>query len=167
MKTMKRLELTREMVSEFIDYNAETGILTRVKSLSNRVKVGDVVGTPTTRGYLQTTVLGQKLKAHRIAWLLAYGKWPDGVIDHINGNTSDNRLENLRDVSQQENTQNMRGPRSTNSHGYFGCTFNAGKWSALIRVDGKYRYLGRFVCPKEAEAAYVQAKRQFHQCCTV
>lgn len=59
-------------------------------------------------GYLCGGILGKKYRAHRIIWLLHYRKWPSEVIDHINGNTSDNRIVNLRDVSQAENIRAAR-----------------------------------------------------------
>lgn len=57
-------------------------------------------------GYLIIKIKGKQFKAHRIVWFLCKGKFPDGVIDHINRVRTDNRIENLRDVSQAENVKN-------------------------------------------------------------
>lgn len=59
-----------------------------------------------------STPLGKKFLAHRLAWLLYYGDWPTGNIDHINRDRSDNRIENLRDVSQSVNLLNHGKPFS-------------------------------------------------------
>lgn len=57
-------------------------------------------------GYLIIKIKGRQFKAHRIVWFLCNGEFPNGVIDHINRNRTDNRIENLRDVSQAENVKN-------------------------------------------------------------
>jgi hypothetical protein len=63
------------------------------------------LGTSNGFGYLRITVLGKSYYAHRLAWFYMNGEWPD-QIDHINGIKSDNRIENLRNVTVQQNNQN-------------------------------------------------------------
>lgn len=62
-------------------------------------------------GYFCGGILGKTYRAHRIIWLLHYKKWPKAVIDHINGDPSDNRIINLRDVPQAENARNTKASR--------------------------------------------------------
>ena len=63
--------------------------------------------------YHQVTVDKIKLCAHRAVWAVAHGRWPDPdkVIDHINGDRKDNRIANLREITQAENISYGRQPR--------------------------------------------------------
>lgn len=98
------------------------------------------------------------------------GGWPRFTIDHINGDGSDNRWANLRDVPLFVNQQNMRKPRGgqrTNKIGVLGVTQVGRRFSARLSVDKRTTYLGTFDTPEEAHAAYLAAKRAHHAGCTV
>jgi hypothetical protein len=90
------------------------------------------------------------------------GKWPDTEIDHINGNRADNRFENLRQVSHQENGKNTKRYASNRS-GFAGVgrTTNPSKWRARIRVNGKLVHLGVFDSAEDARTARKAAEKQF------
>jgi len=90
-------------------------------------------------------------RAHRIAWTIHYGKWPEGHIDHINGDRGDNSLDNLRDVSRCENMRNSKIP-STNKSGVLGVYWDKvnSLWRASISVEGKTLNLGRYASISEA-----------------
>lgn len=93
---------------------------------------------------------------------LIMGDIPTGLfVDHINGDTSDNRRENLRLVTPLQSAQNTTKHKD-NTSGYKGVskTYD-GKWCAIIHVDGKNKYLGRFLTPEEAYAAYCEAGRKY------
>lgn len=105
------------------------------------------------------TLFGKTYLAHRVAWAVHYGAWPNAEIDHINGNARDNRISNLRDVSRKDNCRNTSVP-SHNSSGIMGVSWHKRqkKWRAHIKFDGEYRHLGSFSdisdaisCRKEAE----------------
>lgn len=105
-------------------------------------------------GYLRGSFGGVPLLAHRVVWALAYGKWPSRDLDHINGNTGDNRLANLRCVSVAENARNRK--RSTaNSSGVVGVRWSARerKWLAVIGSRKSRVHLGGFANFKDAVAA--------------
>ena len=112
---------------------------------------------PNTHGYLfgaiRTHSSRAKIYAHRAAWAITYGEWPN-VIDHINGNPADNRIINLRSVSQSLNSRNQR-LRSTNTSGHCGVYFykSRNKWTAQVMVDGKSKSLGYFSDKEDAIAA--------------
>ena len=143
-------------------YFEETGV---VRSASNRrnVRVGDKVGGYDRQGYIVTTLFKKPVKVHRLAWALHYGEWPKGQIDHINGDKSDNRIENLRVVSNLQNKQNIMPPVN-NTSGYLGVSYHkkSGKFAANIKVDGKITYLGVFETPELASIAYKEAKEKMH-----
>ena len=100
---------------------------------------------------------GKEYKAHRLAWLYVYGIWPKLYIDHINGIRDDNRICNLRDVSNRENAIN----RSYHRKGKLaGASYHKqkGKWRATIRINGRYTHLGLFETKEEAHLFYMKKK---------
>jgi len=100
------------------------------------------------------------LAAHRVAWALYHGEWPSGQIDHINGNRTDNRLSNLRDVVNAENAKNMAMKRN-NTSGVNGVYLHrqTGKWCAQINAFGKAVGLGLFTEKRDAVIARKAAER--------
>jgi HNH endonuclease len=100
--------------------------------------------------------------AHRLAWLYVHGIWPERKIDHINGNPCDNRLVNLRDVSQAQNMQNYRKAKSGSALGIQGVTRNGTGFMAQLTVNYKNVYLGTFRTSEAAHEAYLVAKRNLH-----
>ena len=69
-------------------------------------KAGQVASSVNALGYGRVKINGKSVLAHRLAWALHYGEWPDGAIDHINGIKTDNRLCNLRLATRAQNQQN-------------------------------------------------------------
>ncbi len=119
-------------------------------------------------GYVQVRIGGETYLGHRLAWFLVHGEWPE-VIDHINGNRADNRLANLRNVTQAENTQNVLRARSHNSTGFLGVSFESdrGKFVAAVGHEGKRHVVGRFNTAEEAHHAYLKRKRELHSASTI
>lgn len=115
------------------------------------------------QGYCKGRIDGKMMYAHRVAWAIHHGAWPDGQIDHINHDTSDNRIANLREVSKRENARNLPLLRS-NSTGVAGVYHRDNKWVAMIRVDRELRHLGYFAKFEDAVAARkaAEAKHGFH-----
>jgi hypothetical protein len=106
---------------------------------------------------------------HRLAWILQTGNTPNGQIDHINGVRDDNRWVNLRDVTNQENAQNQRRPKTDGTTGYLGVCWSPRdqKYFAKINVDGCQKHLGYFSDAKEAHQKYLEAKRRLHPTCSI
>jgi hypothetical protein len=142
-------------------YEPSTGRLYGVK--------GRVIGALNSDGYLTVQLERKRVKAHRVAWRLFYGEDAAGQIDHINGDRSDNRIENLRLVDNRTNGENRRAAQSNSRSGHLGVSWHAasGKWAASIRVSGKKLHLGLFDCPAEAHQKYLGAKRRHHAGCTI
>ena len=157
-----------ERLRELISYNAETGSLVWMPRCaadflpsagkSAEAKAGAFntryVGTPalsntTIHGYRAGSLFGHRMYAHRVAWALHFGAWPDANIDHINGDGTDNRVSNLRDVSQSDNMSNRR--RSGGANPRVGVRQTpSNKWSARIEKGGKTLRLGVFNTFEEA-----------------
>lgn len=135
---------------------------------------GRVTRSLDVSGYVQVNLKPHgPIKGHRLAWLLHYGEWPTGHIDHINGVRDDNRIANLRVVENRVNAQNKRIPMVTNKSGFLGVTSafmkadGIPRWRATLAKDKKTYHLGVFNTPEAAHEAYVSAKRQMHAGCTL
>ena len=116
-------------VKDAYHYDPDTGLLSYRKSAGCR-KAGDSVGWD-DEGYLKTKVNGKKIAVHRLIWFLIYGELPD-VVDHINGDTTDNRIINLRNVDATGNARNTK-VNKLNKTGLMGVSWYHGrKWVAYI-----------------------------------
>lgn len=156
--------LSVERVNEALSYDPETGLLRwKYRTRNGTVNAGDVAGYSGQRGYLQITLDRETRAAHRLAWAIATGAFPVGVIDHINGIKTDNRLCNLRDVSKSENQHNKKRAQRNNRSGLLGVSTYKTHWAASIKASGKIVRLGNFNSPEAAHEAYLQAKRQLHK----
>jgi len=94
---------------------------------------------------------------------MVHGRWPAKYLDHINGIRNDNRLCNLREATQTENTRNQ-GKQKTNTSGLKGAGWHKGqkKWVAKIRIGTTDKWLGTFSSKEEAHAAYCEAAKKYH-----
>ncbi len=160
--------------NERLDYDENTGVLTwrsveevcRNSRRFNKKFAGKVAGGPDDRGYLKfslKTKRGEgKFYCHRVAWLLHYGEWPNGFIDHIDGNTSNNRLANLRVTNTAGNARNSS--RSVhNTSGYTGVSWDTSrdKWFVSIGVNYRTIPLGRFDNLEDAVEARKKAEKHY------
>lgn len=159
---MKRQHISQERLIELLIYDPETGAFTWRTQFNNCVKKGSLAGTLCTSGYVLICLDGRRYKAHRLAWLYVYGRFPSKDIDHINRVRSDNRILNLREASDHQNGQN-RSINKNNKSGFKGVCWHkaTGKWQASIRVNYKTIHLGLFdtielaaKARKEAEALH-------------
>ena len=98
--------ITKDNVKDLFDYR--DGKLYWTDKIYHKSRAGTEAGYLNSDGYKRVNYKGKQHSAHRLVWLWSAGEWPQGDIDHINGDRADNRLENLRDVSRQENIKNQR-----------------------------------------------------------
>ena len=142
-----KIDITADQARSVLNYDPDTGLLTN--------HAGKEVGHKIRLGYRQVGLFGRYYKAHRLAWLFAYGKWPDGHIDHINGVRDDNRISNLRIVTQKQNNENRIGLECRNTSGFRGVTWDAEKrkWRAQVGHLGKTINAGYHQTVQEAAAA--------------
>jgi hypothetical protein len=170
--TVKHIPL--DTIRDRLKYDPETGAFTRIRKMNNRTKVGEVAGSISAGGRVVLEIDGSQFYAHRVAWELHYGPVPYGMmLDHIDGNPLNNRLDNLRVCSRTTNAQNQRRAHSRNTTGVLGVSraISHGRWRgkfyAHIRVEGKLIHLGTFDTRELAGEAYIKAKRQYHEGCTL
>ena len=158
--------LTADHLREILNYDSVSGVFWWRVARRGGAKVGDIAGL-INQGYRKIRIGRHRYKASRLAWRYIHGRWPDGEIDHKNGIRTDDRLDNLRDVTSSENAQNRRHAQSSNKTGFLGVSPHQGKFQAVIVINGKQHYLGRFVTPEDAHAVYLEAKRRLHAGCTI
>ena len=152
-------------IKKYLRYDAETGKIFWKLNKGGNGKAGNEAGWM-NKFYHRITINRKTYHAHRIAWLLTYGSWPVDQIDHINGNKKDNRLANLRNVSNRENSRNKKIYKN-NTSGTLGVSFDKSKqgYVASIMIKGKHKNLGVFKNKEEAIAARAAAniKYNFHE----
>lgn len=160
---MADANLTAARLRECVHYDPETGAFTRKIRLAHRHQVGDDAAHPMSHGYMRVAIDNKRYLAHRVAWLYMHGEWPRGDIDHIDGNRANNRISNLRDVDHSTNIQNIRAAKSNSRSKLLGAFCNNfGTWYSRIKVKEKMIYLGTFPSAEKAHAAFLAAKREFH-----
>lgn len=153
--------MNEELLKEHLQYNSESGELLWLKPYNrySRVKTGDVAGTK-WNGYIRVKFLGKSYGAHRLAWFLHFGTWPKLHLDHINGDSTDNRIVNLRECTHQQNHGNRK--IQSNLSGFKGVSKKDGKWQARVCFNFKRHYLGLFNTAEEAAKAYDAKAKELH-----
>lgn len=154
--------------SELLYDHVSGSVTWKTRARFRRSAVGSEVGCCTKDGYRQACIgASTSVYLHLVAWFLHHGAWPEGIVDHINGIKSDNRMENLRVVSHAANIQNQRRPNKRNKLGVLGVSESNGRYRAAIRFRGSSYPLGTYDTPEQAHGAYVSAKRLLHEGCTL
>lgn len=157
--------VTPDQMRAWIDYDPENGKLTwryrdisffknekSYKSFNTRFPGTPALASASGRGYLMGRIQEQTCMAHRAAWAIYHGVWPQGEIDHINGIRFDNRIQNLRDVSRSVNAKNVR--RKPGASGIYGVIWDKKmkRWRVTIYNNGRCIHLG---CAKDLEQARI------------
>jgi hypothetical protein len=133
------------------------GVLIWKRPNSRRAKAGDKAGCLNGRGYLHLNLDRRFLLCHRVVWAILKREDPlELQIDHINENKQDNKIANLRKVTNRQNKCNQKGAK-----GYYFHKRHK-KWDALINVNGKKKHLGYFDTEQQAREAYLRAKEKLH-----
>lgn len=164
-------ELTQARLHELLRYDPKTGDFFWKVQTNSRALVGMKAGANSLSGkpdnnYRVINIDKRVYRAHNLVWLYFYGVFPTNVIDHINGKRLDNRIENLRDVTRQQNSWNLQKAKRNSKSGYLGVDWKSerNKWRSQIRIDGKKTLVGYFNTAEEASAAYQQAKQERDIC---
>lgn len=154
----KKLPSVSELL-EFVKYDPKSPSgLTWIKTKSNRIKIGNVAGTKTLSGHWSVHMYGVRMLTHRIVYKIKTGEDPD-IIDHIDGNPSNNRIRNLRSVTKSMNSMN-RCIDTNNRSGIRGVHWSnlRTRWVAEIKYLGKRKFIGSFTNVATAEQALLRYK---------
>lgn len=135
------------------------GVFIQLIRTSQRVMVGDIAGSINSYGYTEVGIRGVRYKLHRLAWIWHGRELIDGmVIDHIDGDPGNNRLDNLQQICQFKNLQKAnysnRRKGSTSQFGGVCWSKRQAKWHAQINIRAKQTHLGFFKSEIDAAKAY-------------
>lgn len=156
--TISRADLTR-----LLDYDPETGILLWRERYGQVVFngrwAGRAAGSINGDGHRQVEIENTAYMAHRIIWMISYGRWPEEQIDHWDGDPDNNCLGNLREATQFQNQQNRKDKSE-----HVGASWHKKKrrWQSRISANGRMRTLGYFDTAEAAHQRYVQEKALVH-----
>lgn len=157
---MRTNVLTRDRLLEVLRYDPATGQMYWRVSRGTRA-VGDVAGNKRIDGYVYIKIDRVLYRRTRLIWLYLHGRWPREHVDHINRNTPDDRLENLREATRSQNLGN-RKINKNNSTGFKGVHERNGRFRAYINEGGRRINVGSYATAHEAGAAYfVKAQELF------
>lgn len=156
------MDLTQDVVRELLHYNPETGEFTwkhRPRHYCQSDKshkwwnsrfagkpAGTTVANPLGYSHQRINIFARPRDYHRVAWLWMTGEWPDGHIDHINRDATDNRWCNLRLIAGREENARNASRRKDNRSGISGVCWrkDMGKWQAYGNHNKKRYHLGFF-----------------------
>ncbi|MEH6565576.1 MAG: HNH endonuclease [Halopseudomonas sp.] len=151
------MRITQERLKECLFYSPIVGVFEWRRS-GPKVRRGLLAGAVVGNGYVRVCVDRKLYPAHKLAWLYMTGEYPEGPIDHIDGDRSNNAFKNLRLATCSQNSHNMRLHR-TSTTGVKGVTMVRGKYEASIRKNGVYAFRKVYETLEEAEEA-IRAKRE-------
>ena len=147
-------KLSYSLVKEWFDYNNDGSLTRKFNNKSKKEKAGYVERD----GYIRLSIQGKLFPIHRVVWLWHYGYWPENLIDHIDRDKSNNKIENLREATPTCNVRNSKVYKH-NTSGVRGVYKDKTKWGSQIKVSGKKTYLGSYDDFDEAVLARLAAEQ--------
>jgi hypothetical protein len=156
----KHPRLTRARLRELLHYDRDSGEFHWRKRYCSNIRVGTLAGCA-YRGQWIIGIDRRTYPAHQLAWFYMTGRWGRPTIDHRDGNSANNRWDNLRRATSSQNNANRRRPRH-NTSGFKGVTFRRayGNWEASITKNRQCISLGVFATAASAHEAYAAAARK-------
>lgn len=153
------MKLIPESAKERILYNKKTGELIWKKENKSHPRLTGKPAGSKNGNYLVVKLDGIQFKAHRVAWFIATGCQPN-IIDHINGDTVDNRFCNLRNVTANENAKNHGKGKRKDGMPCGVRLLPSGRFQARVSCDKKQKTIGTFDTISDAEKAAIDARKQ-------
>ena len=150
---LKQNAISHGLLTSILHYDEAKGIFVWKVNWSNKAKAGSIAGVANKNGYhyIGIRINGRRNQylVHRLAWFYVYGRWPEEVLDHINGNPRDNRISNLREATRSQNSQSKRVSVKLGS-GLRGVNIcpRTGRWRARVQIQ-----IGLFDTKEEAARA--------------
>lgn len=153
--------ITQALVKELFEY--KDGELFWKEGGRPKVRQGDRAGFVTTRGYRKVSINSKRYYIHRLVFLMFHGYFPK-FVDHINGNSGDNRIENLREATNAQNMHNAKLSK-TNTSGVKGVSWHkdAKKWRVRLSLNGKRINLGLYNTLEQAATVSKTARQNYHK----
>jgi hypothetical protein len=153
---------TLQILNDLLAYDLETGSFTWKKFRGCTAKAGSLTGNLSASGYIGLCINGKRYLAHRIAYKIVYGCDPNGILDHIDGDVTNNCISNLRVATFKQNQGNSKTPKH-NISGIKGVSWKAkdNRWVAQIKHGRKKIWLGGYKTKEEAGAAYQKAANEY------
>lgn len=153
------MEITQQILRDMFDYREDGNLI--------RKDTGAIVGSKPkvatrNRRYAATKIKGQHFCVHKLIYMYHHGEMPD-QIDHINVDSLDNRIENLRPATNQQNMSN-RNLFKNNKSGYKGVCWHKQhkKWGVTIGINGLFKHLGYFEDLELAGLVSIEARDKYH-----
>ena len=155
--------VTKDFLLQIFHYDNDQCCFYWKKPTSFRVKKGDRAGYIDELGYRRISINNIRYREHQLVWLIERGSLSILQIDHIDGNKLNNHINNLREVTNKQNSEN-KSINKNNTSGIKGVYFDKArsKWHACITNNYKNYSLGRFKTIEEAKNAYIYAAKKMH-----
>lgn len=153
--------MTQNELKNIVHYNKETGKFTWLNCNRSTYNNTELKGSDDKDGYLTVKINQVRYRLHRLAWLYVYGEFPKHQLDHINHIKYDNRIDNLRNATNQQN-QWHKPASKRNTTGAKGVIKRGNSFTAQMTINGKKKYLGSYKTVDEAKNAYINMAKQLH-----
>lgn len=160
---IKAKDFKLEYALKTFNYDPISGVVRWSEGMGKRL-AGRIVGSIGRSGYRMVTHYNKRFVVSRLCWLLYYGVKADGLIDHLDGDKSNNSIVNLREISHSGNAENLHKGHKDNSSGFLGVYKVKGKdlWCSQLFSNKKRVHLEYSKSPKEAHEKYIAAKLLYH-----
>ena len=150
--------MTQSRLKELLHYSPDTGLFTRLTKVRGS-EIGSICNTISNKGYIHIKLEGKNYRIHRLAMLYVYGSIPR-LVDHIDQNKLNNRIDNLRSATFFQNSSNQCLPKN-NTSGHIGVAKVDNRYQARIKYKGKVRHIGSYLTIDEAIQARKNAEVKY------